>query len=104
MQAAMSVLGSGTDITVPLINVRFTSKALPPKADIETQSRNVRFVPIADIAWGIVPPFPSRSSRLSSADLDIYFAASGGGGSSGRAIVSGSQLFCITDFVNSGSR
>ena len=24
--------------------------ALPPKADIETQSRNVRFVPKADIA------------------------------------------------------
>jgi hypothetical protein len=30
--------------------------ALPPKADIETQSRDVRFVPEADIALVIIAP------------------------------------------------
>jgi hypothetical protein len=48
----------------------------------------------------------SRPNRLplSCGPSIAYFAASGGDGGSGRAIVSGSQLCCMTDFVNSGSR
>jgi hypothetical protein len=33
--------------------------ALPPKADIRTQSRNVRFVPIADIRMDFIRASPS---------------------------------------------
>jgi hypothetical protein len=32
---------------------KFATSAIPPKADIETQRRNVRFVPKADI---VLPP------------------------------------------------
>jgi hypothetical protein len=39
-----------------LVPVRVMS-ALPPKADIETQSRDVRFVPKADIASGLIDYF-----------------------------------------------
>jgi len=52
------------DIARCQADVRFGSKrtlrgvrpmsALPPKADIETQSRNVCFVPIADISTGVI--------------------------------------------------
>jgi len=48
--------------------------ALPPKADIETQSRDVRFVPIADIVkFGLVrfvsPPYVANSRNL--AELSV---------------------------------
>ena len=36
--------------------------ALPPKADIGTQPRDVRFVPIADIARGGAPAGTGRKS------------------------------------------
>src|SRR5215472_13559053 len=50
-------------------NVRFGSKAdiggsaLPPKADIGTQPRDVRFVPKADILTGIASPVGPHEIR-----------------------------------------
>ena len=65
----------------------FRMSALTPKADIETQSRNVRFVPIADITARLFDHLVERDARFA---LDT-----------GRAcgdLMIGDYLTCDPDF------
>jgi hypothetical protein len=56
----MSALGQKQTLDWPPL-----MSALPPKADIGTQSRNVRFVPIADICTAANSPYSITSSAQS---------------------------------------